>query len=125
MTGVERRPIADAYWQAADPGVRMGANADTFLEFDARVSSFVLELPDLPDNSILFGHGFWFALFWWRLCGFRVEDSNSMRAFTDFRRELPMPNCAVYVLDAIAPGEWSMTANTRATRAVTAVAGVA
>jgi hypothetical protein len=50
-----------------------------------------------------------------------VEDSDGMRALTDFRRQLPMPNCAVYVLDAIAQGQWSMTADTRAMRAVAAV----
>jgi broad specificity phosphatase PhoE len=64
MTGEQRRPIADAHWQAADPTVRMGAHADTFLDFDARVGAFMLELPGLPDNSILFGHGIWFALPW-------------------------------------------------------------
>jgi alpha-ribazole phosphatase len=121
MTGVERRPIADAYWHAADPAVRMGVNADTFQEFDARVSTFMYGLGELPDKSILFGHGIWFALLWWKLRGFRVEDSDGMRAFTDFRRQLPMPNCAVYVLDAFPQGQWSMTADTRAMRAVAAV----
>jgi broad specificity phosphatase PhoE len=121
MTGVERRPIADAYWQAADPVVRMGVNADTFLEFDSRVRSFILELPGLPDNSIVFGHGIWFALLWWRLRGFRVEDSNGMRAFTDFRRQLPMPNCAVYALERTALGPWNVTADTRVIRAVAAI----
>jgi alpha-ribazole phosphatase len=121
MTGEQRRPIADAYWHAADPAARRGAQADTFLEFDARVGAFMLELPHFPDNSVLFGHGIWFALLWWRLRGFQVEDSNGMRAFTDFRRELPMPNCAVYVLAGTAQGSWSVTADTRAMRAVAAV----
>ena len=66
-------------------------------------------------------NGIWFALLWWKLRGFRVEDSDGMRAFTDFRRQLPMPNCAVYVLDAFPQGQWSMTADTRAMRAVAAV----
>lgn len=84
MTGVERRRVADA---------------DTFLEFDAWVSTFMLALGGLPDNSVLFGDGIWFALLWCKLLGFQVADSHGMRAFTDFRSQLAMLNCAVYVLD--------------------------
>jgi hypothetical protein len=56
-----------------------------------------------------------------RLRGFRVEDSKGMQAFTDFRRLLFMPNCAVYVLESTVQGPWSVAADTRAKRAVAAV----
>jgi hypothetical protein len=50
-----------------------------------------------------------------------VEDSKGMQAFTDFRRLLFMPNCAVYVLESTVQGPWSVAADTRAKRAVAAV----
>ena len=100
LLGYQRRPLADAYWQAADPALRAGPDAETFLEFDARVEAFVTTtLPSLRDGCVLVGHGIWFALLFWQLTGCRVETSADMLAFQAFRQKLPMPNCAVYALD--------------------------
>lgn len=111
MNGKQRRPIADAYWQAADPTKRMGELADTFIEFEQRVAAFISELDALPDNSVLFGHGIWFGMLTWKLLGFNARDSHGMKAFRRFQMGLPMPNCAVYTLDSSAPGHWRARVN--------------
>ncbi len=82
MTGVERRPLADAYWAAADPEIRMGPNAETFLEFADRVDAFQLELAQMPDRTVLIGHGIWFGLLFWRLMGFAVRPGRAARVPT-------------------------------------------
>ena len=76
MDGTARRPLADAYWQRADPLECTGAGAD----------------------SLLFGHGIWIGLLAWRLLGFRAESSADMSAFRRFQSGLPMPNTAVWQL---------------------------
>ena len=102
MLGAERRPLADAYWQAADPALRSGPEAETFFEFNARVEGFVTTtLPSLSNGCVLFGHGIWFALLFWQLKGARVESSANMEAFQRFRQTLPMPNCALYSLEQV------------------------
>ncbi len=44
-----------------------------------------------------------------------------MKAFTNFRQHLPMPNCAVCVLERRADGPWSLTADAAAMRRIAAV----
>ena len=106
LLGAERRPLANAYWEAADPALRAGPDAETFFEFDARVDAFAsTTLPLLADRCLLFGHGIWFALLFWRLMAFAIEGSTDMIAFRRFRQGLPMPNCAVYSLEKEA-GRW-------------------
>ena len=122
MTGVERRPLADAYWAAADPEVRMGPKAETFLEFADRVDAFMLELEHLPDSSVLIGHGIWFGLVFWRLMGFAVRNPAGMRAFRRFQSSLPMPNYEVYELDGPNDDRWSVRADEATTRAIAMVA---
>jgi hypothetical protein len=53
--------------RARPPSVRMGAQAETFLEFSARVGEFIAELPGLPGESVIFGHGIWFGMLCWKL----------------------------------------------------------
>ena len=121
MTGEQRRPIAAAYWQAADPAVRRGPQAETFLEFDARLAAFVEELPNLPDRTIVFGHGIWFGLLCWKLMGFATDTPQAMRAFRRFQTGLPMPNCAVYVLHGLDAHTWGWRADEAAMRQVAAI----
>ncbi len=106
MDGEQRRPLADAYWQAADPQKRMGMDAETYVEFDQRVSAFLHKLDGLPDRTVVFGHGMWMGLLVWKLLGFASADSLAMRAFRGFQLGLPTPNCAVYRLQEVAPGVW-------------------
>lgn len=68
--------------------------------------SFLTELNQLPDGTVLFGHGIWIGLMIWKLLGFNVVDSNSMMAFRRFQLGLQMPNCAVYHLMETEPGRW-------------------
>ena len=116
MTGEQRRPITAAYWHTADPAVRMGDQAETFLEFNARVTDFVAELAQLPDRCVLFGHGIWFGLLAWQLLGFGASDSHGMKGFRGFQLGLPMPNCAVYVLVGKPGQRWSWYADEPAMR---------
>lgn len=122
MMGAQRRPLADAYWAAADPQLRAGPKAETFAEFSARVDAFVPELARLPDRSVLFGHGTWFGLLFWKLLDFTADDSAGMRAFRRFQLGLPMPNCAVYELDGPHGGHrWNLRADEAAMRTIARV----
>lgn len=111
MVGAQRRPIAEAYWQTADPDQRMGEQADTFHEFEQRVAAFIPELDSLPDKTVLFGHGIWFALLTWKLLGFNAQYHQGMKAFRRFRSGFPMPNTAVYRLESFTPGRWRVQAD--------------
>jgi broad specificity phosphatase PhoE len=111
MVGEQRRPMAEAYWQTADPDQRIGEQADTFHEFEQRVTAFIPELDSLPDKTVLFGHGIWFALLTWKLLGFNARHHQGMKAFRRFRSGFPMPNAAVYRLESFAPGRWRVQAD--------------
>ena len=104
MDGTARRPLADAYWQRADPLECTGAGADSFAAFNQRLSAFLAHYPQLEDGSLLFGHGIWIGLLAWRLLGFSAETATDMAAFRRFQTGLPMPNTAVWQLqgDSIA-----------------------
>ena len=104
MDGTARRPLADAYWQRADPLECTGASADSFAAFNQRLSAFLAHYPQLEDGSLLFGHGIWIGLLAWRLLGFSAETAADMAAFRRFQTGLPMPNTAVWQLqgDSIA-----------------------
>jgi broad specificity phosphatase PhoE len=121
MTGEQRRPIANAYWQAADPSARMGSAAETFLEFDARVADFLQELATLPDGCVLFGHGIWLGLLCWKLLGFTASDEQGMRAFRKFQTGLPLPNGAIYVIESCGPESWRFSGDEIAMRKIAAV----
>lgn len=121
MGGAERRPIADAYWQASDPQARHGPGAETFVEFEGRVTAFLGELSGLPSDTVLFGHGIWFGLLCWKLLGFSAEGSDGMKAFRTFQRGLPTPNCAVYTLEQLPPGKWRVEGEEAIARKIEAV----
>ena len=125
MNGEQRRPIADAYWQAADPAARKGPHAETYEEFDRRVAAFLPELEDLPDRTVLFGHGMWFGLIVWKLLGFSAADGPGMKAFRRFQLGLPIPNCATYALIRSDDGHWRVRADEAAMRAVASVTSAA
>ena len=104
MNGEQRRPMADAYWLAADPHHRMGDEAETFTEFAQRVDDLIPQLQTMPDGAVMFGHGMWMGLLVWKLLGFRSNDSQGMKAFRRFQLGLPMPNGAVYRLREVVVG---------------------
>lgn len=102
LSGDQRRPHVESYWAAANPNQRMGPGADTFHEFDSRVSRFVERLPDLPDGTRVFGHGLWFALLLWQLQSRPKSrptmDAAGMLAFRRFQQALSIPNGAAFSL---------------------------
>ena len=119
MDGVARRPLAEAYWQACDPALRSGPGAETFFEFDARVEAFAATLPSVPDRTVLFGHGIWFALLFWKLGGGdAITTSRGMATFRRFQLVLPMPNCAVFALELRPGGQWGAKADVRVRHAM-------
>ncbi len=114
-TSLERKPLVEQYWSRCEPALRMGAGAETFLEFARRVESFLEHLDTLADSTAVFGHGMWFALLLWRTMGFPADDALSMKSFRAFQLGLPMPNCAVYELHGEA-GAWRIRFNARVSR---------
>jgi broad specificity phosphatase PhoE len=109
LDGAQRQPFTQAYWDDPDPDRRMGREADTFAEFDNRVSLFIEEMALLPDTTVIFGHGIWFSLLTWRLQGHRAEEAEDMRRFRRFQLSVSMPNCAVFSLIQTSATGWSVT----------------
>lgn len=62
MDGPQRRLFVRDYWDNPDPHRRWGEKADTFVEFEARVRSFVGELDRIADSTVIFGHGIWLSM---------------------------------------------------------------
>ncbi len=107
-TREQRTPVAEAYWAESDPHKRIGIEADTFLEFNARVAEFHSRMHELPNDTVVFGHSTWFSLLVWRLLGHRAEDGPGMARFRRFLLGLPVPNGSVYRLNQASTGKWSV-----------------
>ncbi len=108
LTGPERTPLTQAYWQKADPDTRNGQAAQTLNEFNQQVLAFIPELMALPDHSVVFGHGMWFILFMWHTLGLGVNGmtTNDMKRFDAFRQALPIGNASCYELTCILDKPW-------------------
>ena len=111
LDGAQRKPFVKAFWDDPQPGRRLGDQADTFAEFDARVCTFMNSMGSLPDSTVIFGHGIWFGLMMWKLLGYSAHDAEGMKAFRRFQLGFPMPNCAVFTLTHDAGSNWSVQAN--------------
>ncbi|MBI0113524.1 histidine phosphatase family protein [Gilliamella apicola] len=98
LNGEERLPITIKYWQDSIPDLRHGETAQTFNEFYQQVSSFNKEIKHIPNNSVIFGHGMWLALYIWQQLGFsnKCERATEMQLFRKFQLGLPIPNTALY-----------------------------
>ena len=105
--GQQRRQITKQYWSEGYIHKRMGKQADTFTEFRDRVDGFIAEMPNLEDNTVIFGHGIWFGMLCWRLLGFAAHDQHGMLAFRRFQSGLPLLNCLTYVLQSQGEDRWS------------------
>lgn len=121
MNGVQRKPFVKEYWKDPDPHRRIGAKADTFSEFGARVLAFVANMDELPDSTVIFGHGIWFGLLTWHLLGYAAHDAEGMRSFRQFQMGFPMPNCGVFTLTRIERGHWGIRANSSIVRRISNV----
>lgn len=104
-----RKPMVDAYWEAADPVVQHGSDSESFTQFSGRVSEFRDRLDTLQHETVIFGHGMWFAMLIWQLQGFGWQDGLSMATFRRYQLALPMPNCGVYVLRSQGQGVWAVS----------------
>ena len=75
LNGEQRKLITDKYWSDADPNRVMGQTAESFFQFGLRVHQFLdYMLHDLPDKTVIFGHGMWFAMLNWKILGFNSYD---------------------------------------------------
>lgn len=101
MMGNERAVLAKHYWQNATIEFKDGDDADSFCEFDGRVSAFLNRLEYFEHNSVFFGHGIWVGLLAWRLLGLSVKTNADMQKFRQFQTALPMYNTVIYRLDMI------------------------
>ena len=110
MDGPQRKPFVKAYWDDPDRQKRMGQGADTFAEFEARVGAFMTTMDTLPEHTVLFGHGTWFGLMFWKMLGYDANSPEAMRAFRRCQQNMPMPNCAVFRLTWNTGGHWSVKA---------------
>lgn len=106
LNDTQRETLREAFWQEADPNKRMGSAAETFIEFEQRVQALLRHLQDLPDRTMVFGHGMWIGMLIWKLLGFGAVDSFGMKSFRRFQMGLPMPNCAVYHFSEAALRHW-------------------
>ena len=123
MSGEQRRPIADAFWNRADPHERAGPRAETFAEFESRVDDFMGELATLPDRCVLFGHGQWLGLLLWKLMGCSATDSRGMRAFRRCQLGLPLSNGVVVVLESAGARQWRWQVDEPTSRQIASVTG--
>ncbi|WP_370680724.1 histidine phosphatase family protein [Comamonas sp. GB3 AK4-5] len=109
MEGEQRMAVAAKYWEAADPDLRTGTQAETYAEFGRRVQQFRSQnLPQLPDRSVVFGHGLWMAMLCWQLSGFAWEGREGMQAFKRFQMGWPMPNGASYRVQGDGQMPWAV-----------------
>lgn len=67
MTGQQRLPLTRRYWRDCDPDIRHGEGAQSFNDFCDQVREFMtmLERKEIPDGSLIFGHGMWLSVFMW------------------------------------------------------------
>jgi len=121
MDGTQRKPFVKAYWEDPDPQRRLGEKADTFAEFQDQVDTFMADMVRVPDSTVIFGHGIWLALLFWRLSGQRVTDAESMRAFRRYQLGFSMPNCATFDLTLVDGQDWNVHARTDLARVIASV----
>ncbi|MFT0214013.1 histidine phosphatase family protein [Pseudomonas sp. F1_0610] len=100
LNGQQRLPLTLAYWRAADPDKKHGANAQSFNEFNQQVIAAIPSIRQLPSNSVIFGHGMWFSLFAWHVLVDSTKRFNTLqlRSFFKFQRAFPVSNLAAFEL---------------------------
>lgn len=93
-------PLGGCLLPGSGPGSKLtGPLAESFLDFAGRVKSFRRDiLPNLPHNSVCFGHGMWFGMMIWQLMGYAYESPLAMKFLRRFQIGVPLPNTMVYEL---------------------------
>jgi broad specificity phosphatase PhoE len=91
-TATERRPLAEAYWQRADPHLSMGG-AESFTRFAGRARACVDRMATLTEGPVVvFTHGEFIRAVLWTVLGL---DGGGMRGFRRFADGIAVPNTAV------------------------------
>ncbi len=100
----EKLPLIKRYWQESNPHERIGEMGETYHEFCNRVAAFKTELSTLSDQSLIIGHGMWFAQFLWQALnlGDHAPTSDNIRQFGNFFLHLPVTNLAQFNIVNIA-----------------------
>jgi len=95
--GIERGPVARAYWERNDPFEKEMGKGESFAELMARVRALIDRLHQHPAQFIaVFSHGLFLrALVWMLLTGLREPSQDSMRRYSQFLQSVYMPNGAI------------------------------
>ncbi len=104
MNGQQRLPLMRRYWRECDPNIDHGPGSQSFNAFCRQVREFMtlLERGDIPDNSLIFGHGIWLSVFLW-LRQFAITSavtSQQMAEFFIFLKTHHPKNCQMVELIA-------------------------
>lgn len=98
-TAADRRPLVEAYWNAASPTHEDGDGSESFLDFIARVRTSLEELRLREAGSILVVcHGiFMNAAAFYQAPEEDPSDTKSMRRFHQYTLDHPVPNLGIWV----------------------------
>ncbi|WP_019630475.1 histidine phosphatase family protein [Actinomadura atramentaria] len=93
----QRRPHSVAYWERAEPDLRLGGDGETFTALIARARAFLDRLAARPAGPVaVFTHRlFLLAVTWTLTTGITEPDADDMRAFRQYARTVPTPNASV------------------------------
>ncbi|UNM97370.1 phosphoglycerate mutase family protein [Ignatzschineria rhizosphaerae] len=98
----EHLTLIKRYWQTADPKERIGFTGETYEEFCHKVMQFRSSLPELIDQSIIIGHGMWFAQFIWQTLGLdEGKPLQNMHQFGKFFLNTSIPNLSQFYISSI------------------------
>lgn len=97
-TANDRRPLVEAYWNAASPTHVDGFGTESFVGFTARVFDALAKLRTRKEECILVVcHGiFMNAAAFYQAVGEKPSDSDSMRRFHQYTIDHPIPNLGIW-----------------------------
>lgn len=106
-TQAQRKPAADAYWQAGDQLSIDGPGAESFAQLLQRAQAMLDRLAGCTAQQVVvFSHGqFIRAVAWLVLHGKRAGEPALMRQFRALDTAQPLANCASYQL-SLQGGSW-------------------
>jgi probable phosphoglycerate mutase len=106
-TGLERRPLVDAYWNAADPRYVDDEKSESFEGVCARARRLLTQLSQRDGTVAVFTHGlFMRVVLWVILTGDTAATADSMRRFNGFRTAYLIPNCSIITLSLHPESGW-------------------
>lgn len=98
-TALERRPLVDAYWNAADPCYVDDEKSESFEGVRDRARQFLTQLSQHAGIVAVFTHGLSMrVVLWMILTGDTPASPDGMRRFYGFSRVSLIPNCSIITL---------------------------